>query len=133
MNGDSDGVRFWDVQSLDAWVLRGHRSYVYCVFLLLSCSGDHTVRIWDTQSLKDRVQARHERQTILADVEPMVERLFAELGDAGKVVERVKADVLLSARARQIALQVALRMSLDRINATARELPPDNRPAHQRP
>lgn len=39
------------------------------------------------------------RQTILAEVEPMVQRLFTELGDPGKVVERVKADVLLSARA----------------------------------
>ena len=79
------------------------------------------------------MQARRERQSILAEVEPMVERLFAELGDAGKVVERVKADVLLSARGRQIALQVALRISIDRINAAARELPPDNRAAHLRP
>jgi len=75
------------------------------------------VRIWDTQSLKHRVQAGRERQTILAEVEPMVQRLFAELGDAGKVVERVNADVLLSPRGRQIALQVALRISIDRINA----------------
>jgi hypothetical protein len=47
----------------------------------------------------------------------MVQRLFAEIRDAGKVVERVKADASLSARERQIALQAALRMSLDRINA----------------
>jgi hypothetical protein len=67
------------------------------------------------------MRARPERQTILAEVEPMVQRLFAELGDAGKVVERVKADVLLTARSRQIALQVALRMSLDRINVAARQ------------
>jgi hypothetical protein len=67
------------------------------------------------------MRARPERQTIQAEVEPMVQRLFAELGDAGKVVERVKADILLTARARQIALQVALRMSLDRINVAARQ------------
>ena len=67
------------------------------------------------------MRARPERQTILAEVEPMVQRLFAELGDAGKVVDRVKADVLLTVRARQIALQVALRMSLDRINVAARQ------------
>ena len=67
------------------------------------------------------MRARRERQTILTEVEPMVQRLFAELGDAGKVVERVKADVLLSARGRQIALQVALRTSVDRINAAARQ------------
>ncbi len=107
--------------------MAGHQEYVYSLAWradsqqLLSCSGDHTVRIWDTQSLKDRFQARRERQSILADVEPMVQQLFAELGDASKVVERVKADVSLSTRARQIALQVALRMSLDRINAAARQ------------
>ncbi|HEX3719613.1 MAG TPA: hypothetical protein VH595_16790 [Verrucomicrobiae bacterium] len=33
INGDSDGVRFWDVQSLDALDLRGHSSYVYSVFI----------------------------------------------------------------------------------------------------
>ena len=25
--------RFWDLQALDAWVLRGHRSYVYSVLI----------------------------------------------------------------------------------------------------
>jgi len=44
------------------------------------------------------MRARPERQTILAEVEPMVQRLFAELGDAGKVVERVKSDEKVSAR-----------------------------------
>jgi WD40 repeat protein len=138
--GFDDNVRIWNAQTFEQVAqLGGHQEYVYSLAWradsqqLLSCSGDHTVRIWDTQSLAARVQARRERQTIMAEVEPMVERLFAELGDAGQVVERVKADVLLSARARQIALQVALRMSLDRINAVARELPPDNRPALQRP
>ncbi len=66
--------------------------------------------------MKDKMQARRERQAILAQVEPMVQRLFAECGDAGKVVEKVKADVSLSARARQVALQVVLRTSLDRQN-----------------
>ncbi|MEI6786083.1 MAG: hypothetical protein WCQ21_34795, partial [Verrucomicrobiota bacterium] len=61
-------------------------------------------------------------QAILAQVEPMVQRLFTELDDAGKVVERVKADASLSTRARQVALQVALRTSLDRLNTAARPL-----------
>jgi WD40 repeat protein/serine/threonine protein kinase len=126
--GFDDNVRIWNAQTFEQVAqLGGHQEYVHSLAWradsqqLLSCSGDHTVRIWDTQSLKDRVQARCERQTILADVEPMVQRLFAELGDAGKVAERVKADVSLSTRARQIALQVALRMSLDRINAATRQ------------
>src|SRR5262249_46317839 len=125
--GFDDHVRIWNAQTFEQVAqLGGHQDYVHSLAWgaesqqLLSCSGDHTVRIWDAQSLKDRVQARHERQTILTDVEPIVQRLFAELGDAGKVVERVKADGSLSTRARQVALQVALRMSLDRINAAAR-------------
>src|SRR5262249_17451565 len=124
--GFDDHVRIWNAQTFEQVAqLGGHQEYVYSLAWradsqqLLSCSGDHTVRIWDTQSLKDRVQARRERQSVLTEVEPMVQRLFAELGDAAKVVERVKADVSLSTRARQVALHVALRMSLDRINAAA--------------
>jgi hypothetical protein len=49
----------------------------------------------------------------------MVQQLFAEFGDAGKVVKKIKADASLSARSRQVALQVVLRTSLDRINAAA--------------
>ncbi len=64
--------------------------------------------------MKDKMQARRERQAILAQVEPTVQRLFAECGNAGKIVEKVKAHVSLSARARQVALQVVLRTSLDR-------------------
>ena len=127
--GFDDNVRIWNTQTFEQVAqLGGHQAFVYSLAWradsqqLLSGSGDHTIRTWDTQSLKDRVQARRERQTILADVEPMVQRLFTELGDAGKVVERVRADVSLSARARQIALQVALRISLERINAASRKL-----------
>ena len=64
--------------------------------------------------MKARAQARRERQTILAQVEPMVQRLFAELGDARRVVEQIKADSTLGTRSRQVALQVALRTSLAR-------------------
>src|SRR5258707_4246624 len=130
-SGFDDNVRIWNAQTFEQVAqFGGHQAYVHSLAWgadsqqLLSCSGDHTIRVWDTQSLKERVQARSERQSVLAEVEPMVQRLLAELGDAGKVVERVKADASLSARARQIALQVALRMSLDRINAAARKASP---------
>jgi WD40 repeat protein len=126
--GFDDNVRIWNAQTFDQVArLGGHQDYVHGLAWradsqqLLSCSGDHTIRIWDTQPLKDRIQARRERQTILAEVEPMVRRLFAELGDAGKVVEKLKADDQLTARARQVALQVALKISLARINAAARQ------------
>jgi WD40 repeat protein len=135
-----DDVLIWNAQTFEQVArLGGHQDYVHGLAWradsqqLISCSGDHTIRIWDTQPLKDRVQARRERQSILAEVEPMVQRLFAELGDAGKVVEKVKTDDLLSGRARQIALQVALRISIDRINAAPRELLPESRRADRKP
>jgi hypothetical protein len=128
--GFDDNVLIWNAQTFKQLArLGGHQDYVYSLAWradsqqLLSCSGDHTVRIWDTQSLEARMQARRDRQSILAEVEPKVRRLFAELGDAGNVVERIKTDDLLKARARQIALQVALRISVDRINAAARQPP----------
>ena len=52
-------------------------------------SHDHTVRIWDTQPLKERMQARRDRQDIVARVEPMVQQLFNELGDAAGVADRI--------------------------------------------
>jgi hypothetical protein len=121
--GDDHNTRIWDAGTFDqVGRLGGHEDYVYSLAWradsqqLISGSGDGTVRIWDTQPLKGRMQARRERQTILGQVEPMVQRLFAELGDAQKVVERVKADPSLGERARQIALQVVLRTSLARRN-----------------
>ena len=119
--GDDHNVRIWDAETFDQVArLAGHEVWVYSLAWradsqqLVSGSGDNTVRIWDTQPLTERVQARREREAILARVEPLVQHLFAELGDAHKVVERVKADPSLGTRARQVALQVTLRTSLAR-------------------
>ena len=119
--GDDHNARIWDAETFDQVArLGGHEDYVYSLAWradsqqLISGSGDNTLRIWETQPLQERIQARRERQTIRGQVEPMVQRLFAELGDAHMVIERVKADPSLGARARQIALQVALRTSLAR-------------------
>ncbi len=124
--GHDHNVRLWDAETFDQVVrLSGHESWVYSLAwradsqLLISGSGDTTVRIWDTQPLMNRMQARRERQVILAQVQPTVQRLLAELGDARRVVDKIKADPSLDARARQIALQVTLGMSLDRLKATA--------------
>ena len=124
--GIDQNIRIWDAETFEQVArLGGHEDYVYALVWgadsqqLISSSGDYTVRIWDTQPLKDRMQARRERQVILAQVEPMVQRLFHELGEASKVVERVKADGSLSTRARQIALQVVLQTSPEREAASA--------------
>jgi hypothetical protein len=113
--GNDNYVWLWDAHTFEPVArLGGHESYVYSLAwradsqLLVSGSGDHTVRIWETKALKDRMQARRERQDIVARVEPMVQRLFSEFGDAARVAEEVKADTSLSERARQVALQVVL-------------------------
>ena len=124
--GHDHNVRLWDAETFDQVArLSGHESWVYSLAwradsqLLVSGSGDSTVRIWDTQPLMDRMKARRERQDILAQVQPIVQRLFVELGDAGRVVEKIKTDPSLNARARQVALQVTLRRSLDQLKQAA--------------
>jgi hypothetical protein len=130
-SGGRDGnVRIWDAETFDQLAcLGGHKDYVYSLAWgpdsqeLISGSGDHTVGIWDTVPMKDRVRARRERQALLSKLEPNVRQLFADFGEAAKVAEKVKADASLSARERQVALQVVLRISLDRLNAAAESHP----------
>ena len=119
--GDDFSIRIWDAETFDPVArLAGHEDRVYALAWradseqVVSGSADNAVRLWGTESVKARAQARRERQTILAQVEPMVQRLFAELGDARKVVEQIKADSTLGTRSRQVALQVVLRTSLAR-------------------
>jgi WD40 repeat protein/serine/threonine protein kinase len=124
--GRDNNVRIWDAATFDQLAcLGGHKDYVYSLAWapdsqeLISGSGDHTVRIWDTVPMKDRMRARRERQALLGTLEPKVRQLFADFGEAAKVAEVVKADASLSPRERQVALQVVLRISLDRLNAAA--------------
>lgn len=67
------------------------------------------------------MRARRERQAVVRQLEPKVGQLFADLGDPTKIVQKVKSDQALSPRARQVALQIALRLSLDQLNAAASE------------
>ncbi len=125
--GDDRVVHIWDARTYDPVArLAGHQDYVHSLAwradsqMLISGSGDKTVRIWETQALKDRKEARRARQAILVQVEPMVQRLFGELGDTSKVVEWLRADASLSARARQIALQIVFRTAIERRAATSK-------------
>ena len=108
-------IWLWDARTFEPVArLGGQEAYIFWLAwradsqLLVSGSGDHTVRIWDTQALKDRMHARRDRQAVVARVEPMVQELFNELSDAGRVADSVKADTSLSRRARQVALQAVL-------------------------
>ena len=138
-----DGETFEQVASLI-----GHEDYVYSLAWradsqqLISGSGDITVRIWDTQALVGRIEARRDRQAILMQVEPMVQQPFAEVGEPGKVVEHRMADTTLGTRPRQVALQVTLRFSIEQEKVAARpehkhsrtrSLPEPNAPRRRSP
>jgi len=124
-SGGRDGnVRIWSAETFDQLArLGGHQDFVFSLAWrpdsqqLISGSGDHTVRIWDTVPMKDRVRARRVRQGLIPRLEPKVRQLFADLSDASKVVEHLKSNQSLSARERQVALQIVLGISLERLNA----------------
>src|SRR5262249_28168213 len=118
-----NSIRLWDAQTFEpVGRLGGHTDYVYSLAWradsqqLISASGDHTVRIWDTQPLIERTRARRERQAIVEQVRPLVQRLFSELNDAALVVEKLRNDPSLSPRARQVALQLVLAAGIEHIN-----------------
>lgn len=80
----------------------------------MSCSGDTTVRLWESEPIRTRVQARDAREAALAIVEPLVARLLEEVKYSASVVERLRRDPSLDAISRKIALQVVLATSLNR-------------------
>jgi WD40 repeat protein len=56
-----DTIRLWDIATgTEVAELRGHRAYVHAVAFspdgtrLASCSGDFTVRVWDSLSPQER-------------------------------------------------------------------------------
>jgi WD40 repeat protein len=123
--GDDNYISLWDAHTFEPVArLSGHQAYVYSLAWSADCqrlvsgSGDHTVRIWEAQTLKDRMQARRERQDFVTQVEPLVRRLFNKLGDAARVAEVVKADTSLGPRARQVALQVVLAAAIEARSST---------------
>jgi hypothetical protein len=76
---------------------------------LVSGSGDGTVRLWDTDRLAVRYQARREADALRPEAERLVERLFAESADPAEVVDKVRADDRLSESQRHAALRAVLR------------------------
>jgi hypothetical protein len=78
---------------------------------LVSGSGDHTVRLWDTEPLRDRYLARRAAEALRPDAERLVERLFREKKDADQVVAALRADRSLGEPQRDAALREVLRRS----------------------
>ncbi len=120
-------VRIWDAASLDPLAaFAGHAGHIGCVdwdadgHRLVSCSGDSTVRVWEPDPIRKRVQARHARREAIAQVEPIVARLFEELIDPAKVAEHLSRDLALTSQERRAALQLVLHRGLSHSPNAAR-------------
>ena len=95
--------------------LPGHTSYVWSLAFspdgqtLVSGSGDSTVRLWDTEPLRTRYQARREAAALRPEAERLVEQLWRQKNAPAAVVEALRADRALSEPLRQAALRAVLR------------------------
>jgi hypothetical protein len=95
--------------------LSGHTSYVWSLAwspdgaTLASGSGDSTVRLWDTEPLRQRYQARREVEALRPEADRLVEQLWRQKNDAAAVAEAVRADGALSEALRVAALRAVLR------------------------
>ena len=98
--------------------LQGHTKRVFSLAFspdgatLASGSHDRTVRLWDTEPLKTRYQARREAEALRPDAERLVAKLWRETNDPAEVVKALRTDRVLSEPIRQAALRTVLRRSL---------------------
>jgi len=109
-------VRVWDAWSgRELLQLQGHADYVHDLELsdddriLVSASGDNTVRIWDARPLAERIA---ERDRVLAAEHAMTGKvlaLFRTQGTLEKVVAAIDADPALDAVSKHAAWNVAIR------------------------
>ncbi|HEY7308355.1 MAG TPA: WD40 repeat domain-containing protein [Gemmataceae bacterium] len=75
---------------------------------LVSGSGDHTVRLWDTEPLRVRHEARRAVEALGPEAERLVERLFREKKEAPLVARSLKEDGALSQPLRRAAFHALL-------------------------
>ena len=109
-------MRRWDAATGEELVrLPGHADYVYSLAFspdgktLVSGSGDFTLRLWDTEPLRARYQARREAAALRPEAERLVGKLWRPGIDPGKVVETLRADRALGEPLRQAALREVMR------------------------
>jgi WD40 repeat protein/serine/threonine protein kinase len=117
VSGGRDRVlRIWDPATGDEVArLPGHDDYIFSLACspdgatLVSGSGDATVRLWDTFGWDRRLRARQEQTALRPEAEQLVNRLFEEGLDPAAVVERFRADPVLSEPLRDAAWHAVLR------------------------
>ena len=114
--GSDRAVWLWDLATGEEVArLPGHTNYVWSLAFspggktLASGSGDKTVRLWDTEPLRERHEARRAAEAWRPEAERLVARLFAELGEPDRVVARLRADGSLSDPLRRAALRAVMR------------------------
>jgi len=121
-SGSNDqSIRLWDAHSYEeVCQLHGHHEYVFSLAFspdgrrLFSGSGDYTARVWELDPLRVRLNARRERDKMVAALKPRVARLFEDYGSADTVVEQITHDQFLSDRECEVALQLTLAESVRR-------------------
>lgn len=97
-SGGRDGrLLVWDVESGSlVGQFEGHDDYIWALDVspdgtrVVTGSGDRTVRQWESASYRETGTRRRRATHLEAEVAPLVERLFAELGDASAVVARLE-------------------------------------------
>jgi WD40 repeat protein/predicted Ser/Thr protein kinase len=114
--GRDRAVWLWDLERGEEVArLPGHTDYVWSLAFspdgttLVSGSGDTTVRLWDTAPLKTRYRARRAVEAARPEAARLVRRLFADLGEPGRVAARLRTDAALGDALRRAALQEVLR------------------------
>jgi WD40 repeat protein len=96
-------------------VCDGHRDGIWTFTFspdgtLVSGSGESTVRLWDTEPLRERSQACREAAALRPEAERLVEQLWQKKKqNAEEVVAALRADATLREPLRQAALRAVLR------------------------